>query len=209
MFVSYHLGSKTTLALEKQKVINPGHYEEYTYCFEYLYDLVIFNISLLAIGALLHDIFASIIYIFCMSALKAVAGGYHARKRLTCSILSYSIYLSVFALYKSLSTMSFISNSTYMLCGDMIYLIISLIVMCLSPVGNHNKTFSNEERKKLKTLSAILLAAISVLYLAMRVRNTFPYSYLIIICLLIILVNQMVGIYSSNENKPKPDSKGV
>lgn len=208
MYVSYYLSSKTTLALEKQKVISSEHHEEYTYCFEYLYDLLIFNISLLAIGALQHDIFASIIYIFCMSALKAAVGGYHASKRLICSILSYSIYLLIFNIYKNFSRMTFLSNPTYMLSGDVIYFITSLIVMHLSPVGSHNKTFSIEERKKLRILSAILLTTISVLYLTMRIRNTYTYSYLIIICLLVILINQIVGKYSLRKNKLKQDSYG-
>ena len=54
--------------------------EVYSYCIEYVLDLIIFNGSLLTLGALMHHFLISVVYLLALVPLKMMAGGAHANQ---------------------------------------------------------------------------------------------------------------------------------
>lgn len=200
LIISHYLSQKTTTHLQKHHIIEQAYAEEYAYCFEYLFDLILYNASLVLLGCIFHDIIGSLIYILCMSALKSVAGGFHASKRYICSILSYSLYFVILLLYKPMYiNCSFIkeNNRLYM---EILYFIIALIIIIFSPVENISNTFSANERRKLKNCTIILFVFITIAFFSFKFATTDQYCFLIILCLFATMLNQIIGFFYNKTN---------
>ena len=50
----------------------------YIYCFDFCFDLFLYNLSLLILGIFFHHGWLALVYVFTMSPLKMLAGGMHA-----------------------------------------------------------------------------------------------------------------------------------
>ena len=61
----------------------------YIYCFDFCFDLFLYNLSLLILGIFFHHGWLALVYVFTMSPLKMLAGGMHASSRGICDIISY------------------------------------------------------------------------------------------------------------------------
>ena len=61
----------------------------YIYCFDFCFDLFLYNLSLLILGIFFHHGWLALVYVFTMSPLKMLAGGMHASSRSICDIISY------------------------------------------------------------------------------------------------------------------------
>lgn len=203
LVVSHFLSIKTIDGLEKHNIIDAKHAEEYAYCFEYLFDLVLYNVSLILLGCIFHDVIGSFIYILCMSALKSVAGGVHANKRCICSIISYSLFFIVLLLYKLIYVNYPFTKDSNLLYIQIIYFIISLIVIILSPVENANKVFSTNERKKKKCHTIALFAIITIIFFSCRFSTINQYCFLIILCLFVTMSSQIIGVFTNMLNNKR------
>lgn len=203
LVISHYLSIKTVAKFKKHNIIDTKYIEEYTYCFEYLFDLVLYNTSLILLGCISHDVIGSFIYILCMSALKSVAGGVHANKRYICSILSYSLYFIVLLLYKLIYINYSFTKDHNLLYIEILYFIISLIIIILSPIGNANKVFSKNERKKMKCRTVALLTLITIIFFSFRFSTINQYCFLIILCLYVTMSSQIIGIFTNKINNER------
>lgn len=200
MVLSHHLSIKTTSYFKKHNIIDSTYLDEYNYCFEYLYDLLIYNTSLIVLGFICNDVPGSIIYILCMSALKSVAGGFHARNRFTCSILSYSLFFIVILLYKPLYNIAPFMKNNLPLSFELLFFIPAVIIMILSPVENINKHFSITEKKRKKQYTFMLLTLITIVYGGLTFKTINQLCFLITLCLYITVANQTIGILVNKTN---------
>ena len=57
----------------------------YIYCFDFCFDLFLYNLSLLILGIFFHHGWLALVYVFTMSPLKMLAGGMHASSRGICA----------------------------------------------------------------------------------------------------------------------------
>lgn len=83
-------------------IIESRFSDAYAYIFDYMFNFILYNLSLLTLGLLFHHPIAVTIYIIITGSLRAITGGYHCKTRISCYILSYtvfSIYLLTIALY--------------------------------------------------------------------------------------------------------------
>ncbi|MCR4717458.1 MAG: accessory gene regulator B family protein [Lachnospiraceae bacterium] len=194
MVISAFISKKITSELHNLNIIKSCEYEPYTYCFEYLLDIAIYNISLLSLGFILKDIVATIIYILVMNSLKITAGGVHANKRITCSILSYAVFFLSIALskhiyfrYIDLST----NLQTTFICS---YIIVTGAILIIAPVLHPNQAINKENIAKLKFYCFVNLTIITVLFFTL-IKNNQPRLYsLVFVCVIMILINQVLGI---------------
>jgi accessory gene regulator protein AgrB len=172
---------------------------------EYALDLILFNGSLLLIGAFTKNFINSVFFIITMAPLKMIAGGAHAKSQGVCSIISYSVFILTMAISQiatnvklSLFNLPYIS---YILCALTVAICVGIIF--LAPVDHPNKRFDNASKKKLKKISFFYCIAICMLQMFMlQYSQTFTniskphayrYSFTVFTCLIVIFVNQIIG----------------
>ena len=111
--------------LSEKYVLNgiiESHFSDaYAYIFDYMFNFILYNLSLLTLGFLFHHPIAVTIYIIITGSLRAVTGGYHCKTRISCYILSYTVF-SIYLL--TIATIPMIS--AYILIP--IYIILSLLL---------------------------------------------------------------------------------
>ena len=186
MILTKKISDKFAKSLVETGQIDKEFEESYSYCIDFVLDLIIYNLSLLIIGAIFHNFITALVYIISIVPLKMVAGGAHANTRGMCSIISYAS----FGLTILLSCL--INPNT-------VFLIVSFfvsvpLVILLSPVEHENKRFDAAGKKKLKRLSLIFSLIITVLFLLLLKFSLYKYCFTISICVMTVLVNQLIGL---------------
>ena len=65
-------------------IIESRFCDAYAYIFDYMFNFILYNLSLLTLGFLFHHPIAVTIYIIITGSLRAVTGGYHCKTRISC-----------------------------------------------------------------------------------------------------------------------------
>lgn len=147
MIISEKLSKKISSDLTDRGLINKEYLESYAYSLEFLFDMILFNISLIILGAVLRRIIPAVIFIAVMTPIKTIAGGAHGRSRISCEIISYSIFLVIILL-------SAIISPDPVICFFLSALLASGIIM-LSPVDTSARKRVSNNRKRLRILCII------------------------------------------------------
>ncbi|MGN0241051.1 MAG: accessory gene regulator B family protein [Candidatus Weimeria sp.] len=185
MIISEKLSKKISSDLTGRGIIKKEYLDSYAYCLEFLFDMVLFNASLIIIGAILHHTVPALIFIITMTPIKMVAGGAHGGSRLSCEIISYSIFAAVMLI-------SSIIIINHIICFA-ISVSIALGIMILSPVDTSGRKRVHEHRKQLRILCVIFCSLI-ILLEYIFIINDYPIgSTVILLCLITIFVNQILG----------------
>lgn len=121
-------------------IIESRFRDAYAYIFDYMLNFLLYNLSLLTLGFLFHHPIAVTIYIIITGSLRAITGGYHCKTRISCYILSYTIFC-IYLL--TIATIPMIS--AYVLIP--IYIICWILILVVSPVDTPNKVFSQSAKK--------------------------------------------------------------
>jgi len=126
-----------------------------------LLNLLTMAIIGLTLGAFGHIVTFSIAYI----PLRSFAGGYHASTPMKCYIASSAMIVCV----ALLSRLVFIENIPIII----LLLLIGIIIMVLSPIGNENKPLDSLEKKVYKKKAVticIIQIVIAVIFLSLSVH---------------------------------------
>ena len=137
-----------------KSVISENDRKVYNYCFELLISESI-NILIVLVVAILSKQYVNIVvFLVAFLLLRKWAGGYHANTHYGCTLILFSI-LMLFLI----SEVVFSYNEKYIL--QFLNILASLPIICLfAPVDNPNKPIKNEQRKKFKNYSVILMFAL-------------------------------------------------
>jgi len=195
MVISNILSKKITDTLTVNEIIRPEHTEAYRFCMEYLFDVVIYNVSLIILGALLHRLPLTIIYLLVMTPMKKFAGGAHAPTRLSCSILSYTVYFVTLLFCDTISG-RFTTPLTYPVAAALciaLFCLISLFIILMAPVSHVNKPLSQSDSARLKKWCIRYTAIVSCFYALFIYFKATRFCNMILICWIIILLNQLIG----------------
>ena len=114
-----------------------------------MFNFILYNLSLLTLGFLFHHPIAVTIYIIITGSLRAITGGYHCKTRISCYILSYTVF-SIYLL--TIATIPMIS--AYILIP--IYIICWILILVVSPVDTPNKVFSKSAKKTARKKNYII-----------------------------------------------------
>ena len=131
-------------------IIESRFRDAYAYIFDYMLNFLLYNLSLLTLGFLFHHPIAVTIYIIITGSLRAITGGYHCKTRISCYILSYTIFC-IYLL--TIATIPMIS--AYVLIP--IYIICWILILVVSPVDTPNKVFSQSAKKTAREKKPILI----------------------------------------------------
>lgn len=160
--------------------------DSYIYCFEYLFDMTFFPLSLILFGIIFKRFIPSLIFCLIVLPLKMAGGGAHASSRLKCSIISYSLYFITLFCYPLLDSIPLIFlNICYILC--------CALIICLAPVDHKNNRLDSDKKHRLKKLCILYIILISVVYTLIVYNDISEYHLMINACILIIAANQVIG----------------
>lgn len=174
--------------LAESGAIKKSEKEIYAYCFGFLADLIVYNLSILLIGAVLGRFQIALLYILIMSPTKMLAGGVHAPTPLICDLVSYGAFLTVILTVPRIATQipPFLLLSIYFLCY--------IFIILLSPVSTKNKRYTEAQKRRLKKYCFLYLTAVSILYLIFFANQMPVHCGIFSACAAIILANQILGI---------------
>lgn len=193
MIISEKLSKKISSDLTDRGLINKEYLESYAYSLEFLFDMILFNISLIILGAVLRRIIPAVIFIAVMTPIKTVAGGAHGRSRISCEIISYSIFLVIILLPAIISP-------DPVICFFLSALLASGIII-LSPVDTSARKRVSNNRKRLRILCVIFCSAIILLEYIFCLNMYYNGVEVIFLCLLVIFANQIIGLITIRLNR--------
>ena len=136
-------------------IIESRFSDAYAYIFDYMFNFILYNLSLLTLGLLFHHPIAVTIYIIITGSLRAITGGYHCKTRISCYILSYTVF-SIYLL--TIATIPMIS--AYVLIP--IYIICWILILVVSPVDTPNKVFSKSAKRTARKKTYIIFFFYSI-----------------------------------------------
>ena len=157
----------------------------YIYCFDFCFDLFLYNLSLLILGIFFHHGWLALVYVFTMSPLKMLAGGMHASSRSICDIISYltfcigiivTIYLPVPAIQTFPS-----------------FWVLLIAIIILAPVDTKSHRLTQKKKRRLKCLTAIYSIILLSLYLIFFNFFRFDSIQIMFFCVIVIWINQLLG----------------
>lgn len=193
MILSELIGKKTTHLISSSGIVEDKYLETYQYCINYSLDIIFFNLSLIIIGLFSHNFTLTLLYIAVITPVKMFAGGAHANTATLCTILSYSIFITIIIICKYLHF-----KSKLLL---FITFFISLFIIFFSPVDHPNKRFCNKQKKRLRFIVAICCVIIQFVQFIFIKTEKDIYANLIFLCLFVILINQIIGKIIDNRRK--------
>lgn len=162
----------------------------YIYCIDFALDLVLFNLSIIIIGALTHNFILSVIYVTVLVPTKMLAGGAHAGSTYACCSISYSVYLLCMLLCRLIPGIPVLNI--------LVCLVTGIGICALSPVSHKNKKQSYQAKHKIKKYCCFCIGIIYILLSVVLSFRLYRYGNLIMICLTIVFVNQIIGIFINN-----------
>lgn len=174
--------------LIKHEIISKETSAYYQYAFDFVLDLIIFNASLILLGTLLGAPFLSILYILTLTPLKMLVGGAHAWNRISCSVISYSVFTSTILLIQHNIILLEPVSAIYL------YLISTALIILFTPVDCKNKRIPQSQRILYKKRCLIICCLLSCAFTYFVIYDCLPSISLMVLCVIIVLVNQMIGI---------------
>lgn len=196
MRISNQLSTNLTSLMSEQNIIPKDQKELYAYCFDFVLDILFFNISILLIGFIFKEPFLAVLYIITMTPTKMMAGGAHANSPEACSAISYMIAISSIL---CAANMPLSSISTQIELPVFFACVISITT--LAPVDTPNKKFDTIKHNRLKKNCLLYSCILAVIYLALFHLGYTKYYSIMTICVMIIAVNQYIGIYINLHEK--------
>ena len=129
--------------------------EIYAYSIEVLISLLINFIILSITACILKKTVELIAFIVFLSSLRSYAGGYHSKTHIECITISFCIFI-----ISALSSTYFIEYGKIILFLGILFS--TIMVFVFAPSESENKPLSKKKYKKHKTLSRIIVIALSV-----------------------------------------------
>lgn len=129
----------------------------YIYAVMLLLSMITTITTMVIIGALLHRLRYTLVFICVFVGLRLFSNGYHASTFRNCFLLTNGIHLSIIGLIE-LSNRGLFEVAIIL----MIFFCSNVIVTLYSPIGSENHPLTEEKYKKYKLLAYICMSLIDV-----------------------------------------------
>lgn len=180
--------NRITSFLANNDNIDEERLEVIRYGIEILLLKVLFFIASMLVGVLLHSFWECLLFTLSFSAIRSMAGGYHADTRTKCFIQSMFMLILVLAILKLI-------QGNLFGCAIVIGLsfVAAVIIWLTSPIDTANKRLTNEERKILKIKSRLILIIETVICISTYLLNYGKVAYSIMVALISTAVLLIIG----------------
>lgn len=180
--------SRITSFLANNDNFDEERLEVIRYGIEILLLKVLFFIASMLLGVLLQSFWECLLFTLSFSAIRSLAGGYHADTRMKCFIQSMCMLMAVLAISKLIQRNLF--SCEIVLC---LSVIAAVIIWLISPIDTENKRLTNEERKILKIKSRSVLIIETVICVSTYLLNYGKVAYSIMLALIATAVLMIIG----------------
>ncbi|MCR5835465.1 MAG: accessory gene regulator B family protein [Lachnospiraceae bacterium] len=168
----------------KNEILKEQDESVYQYGYTLLFERAINIFISLIICIITHKWIETALLLFCIIPLRSYAGGWHAKKFISCTIIS-NLIIVVGVYSKWLNKMSV---GIY----AFLELLICAIIMYIAPVQNQNKILSYAEKIKYKK-NSILIFLFEFIILVVFLYKNIEYKYIVIFSQLIVSVGLLIG----------------
>jgi accessory gene regulator B len=175
-----HLASNTDIDME--------HREIYAYSLERYISGIVDFITFSVLAVVLRIPAETAIFALFYGPLRKYAGGYHAKTRSRCMVLSIATLLSVVFLAKRIALMNYwgiLSLITLVIAG--------LLIFLFAPTDSENRRLSEETKKQFRRKARLIFAADS-LFLIFAVVYLETFKMYVLIGVLAVLLEGMILI---------------
>ena len=136
------------------------------YGLEILFIKIVFSICALFIAVSLHCFWECIVFLMAFSAIRTSAGGFHARTRIQCFVMS------MFMIIINIGAVKLVAHyiSLYYFLAPLA-LISIVAIWFLSPVDTENRPLENDEKIRFKKRTRVLLCLELVSVIIMEILD--------------------------------------
>ena len=186
------LAEKITKHMIKKQIIKEEQNEEYFYCFVILLSTFTNVVVLITVGIIFSQVVFAILFAICFVILRHIAGGYHAKRHLTC-ICSIAMFTLIGAICISYIPVNYIEIISIALG------VVSIIIfLLLAPVDNVNKPLSFKEVKVKRKQSICGIMAFGSIALMLSIAKIdFVYAFSVIYAIAIVSLLLAIGLKSA------------
>ena len=191
--ISLRLVANRMISIEKRKY--------YTYGIELvLNDLLVF-LSIILIGTLTEKLFISLIYALTYCPIRNYVGGYHCKTHMKC-------YYTTLFLYISMLLFNYYLSDNRLIVSFILIAIAIPAIFIFAPVNYGNAPISDEDRKKYRVRSIILITIASAGYVLTSVLHQTEISFAISWGIFMVFSLMLVSLFSNlSESRRKSDDK--
>ena len=176
-----------------KKIINKNDTEIYAYLFDSILSSFTYDLLAILIGIITNKLFESLIFLYVTAAIRKFSGGYHAKTKIRCTILSYSVFI-FYLITISLIT---INNRFFHI---IVFILSSFLILLISHVECENKHFTPDDKRKLHLRLKLSFIIISLFTSIMFVLNYTSILFCINLCLIICAFSLYWGYYKIRSN---------
>ncbi|SHH82368.1 accessory gene regulator B [Sporobacter termitidis DSM 10068] len=165
------IAEELSLVMVANKIIPIENRKYYIYGIELVLNNVLICLGIIALAIITKTILISIIFSLSFCILRAYVGGYHSNTYLKCFCISVINYIIMLILNQT---------AEYKLILSCVLIGISVpIIIKFAPVEHENKPLSNEQKKKYKKVSILIISIITASFVISCVFSRLDISFAI------------------------------
>ena len=189
------VAEKVADSLYRKDYISEEEKEIYSYGYEILIDNIGKTFLLLMVGAIIHQLVATLIFVVVFTTLRSCCGGYHASKAWQCNLLTVVLWGMVIAGTYTEAVMKKCETLTIEIA-----VVSELVIYQCAPVEHQNKKLTNE--KKVRNRRCAL--GLGMIYGILILLLTFSLTRLAIALALTVLEVVILMIIPSEGRSNEP-----
>ena len=172
----------------KSGKLTPEDKEVFCYGYEILVSNILHLLLSLAVGIFWGKIIEITIFLAAYTLLRSYAGGYHAPKRIICSIISFGVVFAVGVI----NHIKYYQIPEWILYSTLIFL--TIFISTLSTVEAINKPLNSNEKKRNRHITMGLLFLWNLLsYLSVVLLNSKVVLFNVVLVYISVFLLQIMG----------------
>lgn len=180
-----HLSENMITTAIERKYVKDDEREEYLYALNILFDIIINDITLLAIGLLFHMLWECVVFIISYKILRKYCGGFHFSTSVKC-YLSSCVMCPI-----ALICVKYIPF--HMVLWSIPGLIMSTLLFIISPVAAANKPLDEKETAVFGRNARIAVICLFVFYITLMVLSITSFAKTIAVSIMFVTLFAVVG----------------
>lgn len=195
------IAEEISLRLVFNKIISIENRKYYTYGIELVLNNFIIFLSIALIGVLTKKIFISLIYVVIYCSIRNYVGGYHCKTHMKCYCTTLSLYLLMLFLNY------YLSNNRLIVSYSLIAIAIPIIYI-FTPVDYGNGSILDDDRKKYRIKSIILVTIALAIYILANVLHQTEVSFTVAWAIFIVFSLMLLSLFLNlSETRRKKNEK--
>lgn len=162
----------------QNKVISEEQTKLYLYCFDFLFEQILYILIMSILGILCRRLNITIIFLLTFLPLRIFGGGIHAPTEKSCTVLSFIIYATI------LFVSPIITSKHSTLC---------FLSIMIAPVDTANKRLSQKQKHQRKKCYSLLCLILSVFFLFFYYTKKQLYYGTLTICVILVFISMILG----------------